>query len=38
LSFSDVKIEAPGFVTIAVGVEPPKIDGKNLSLSLTPVK
>jgi hypothetical protein len=38
LSFSDVKIEAPGFVTVAVGVEPPKIDGKNLSLSLTPVK
>jgi hypothetical protein len=38
LSFSDVKIEAPGFVTVAVGIEPPKLDGKNLSLSLTPVK
>ena len=38
LSFSDVKIEAPGFVTAAVGIEPPKLDGKNLSLSLTPVK
>jgi hypothetical protein len=33
-----VKIEAPGFVTVAVRIEPPKIDGKNLSLSLTPVK
>jgi len=38
LSFSDVKIEAPGFVTVSVGIEPPKIDGKSLSLSLTPVK
>src|SRR4029453_2921873 len=38
LSFRDGKIKAPGFVTMAVGVEPPKIDGKNLSLSLTPVK
>jgi len=38
LSFSDVRIEAPGFVTAAVGIEPPKLDGKNLSLSLTPVK
>src|SRR5262245_54027749 len=38
LSFSDVKIEAPGFVTVAVSIEPPKIDGKSLSLSLTPVK
>ena len=38
LSFSDVKIEAPGFVTVAVDIEPPKIDGKNLSLSLTPIK
>jgi len=38
LPVSDVKIEAPGFVAVAVGIEPPKIDGKNLSLSLTPVK
>ena len=38
LSVSDVKIEAPGFVTAAVGIEPPKLDGKTLSLSLTPVK
>jgi len=38
LSVIDVKVEAPGFVTLAVGIEPPKIDGKNLSLSLTPVK
>ena len=38
LSFSDVKIEAPGFVTVAVGIEPPKMDGKNFSLSLTPVR
>jgi hypothetical protein len=38
LPVSDVKIEAPGFVTVAVGIEPPKIDGKSLSLSLTPVK
>ena len=38
LSVSDVKVEAPGFVTVAVGIEPPKIDGKNLSLSLTLVK
>ena len=38
LSSSDVKIEAPGFISVAVGIEPPKIDGKNLSLSLTPVK
>jgi hypothetical protein len=38
LAVSDVKIEAPGFVTVAVRIEPPKIDGKNLSLSLTPVK
>ena len=38
LSSSDVKIEAPGFITVAVGIEPPKIDGKNLSLSVTPVK
>src|SRR5215510_15478271 len=38
LSLSAVKIEAPGFVTVSVGIEPPKIDGKNLSLSLTPVK
>ena len=38
LSISDMKIEAPGFVTIAVGIEPPKLDGKNLTLSLTPVK
>jgi hypothetical protein len=38
LSTSDMKIEAPGFVTIAVGIEPPKLDGKSLTLSLTPVK
>ena len=38
LSFSDVKIEAPGFATVAFDIEPPKLDGKNLSLSLTPVK
>ena len=38
LAVSDVKIEAPGFVTAAVGIEPPKLDGKTLSLSLTPVK
>ena len=38
LAVSDVKIEAPGFVTASVGIEPPKMDGKNLSLSLTPVK
>jgi hypothetical protein len=38
LSVSDVKIEVPGFVTVAVGIEPPKLDGKNLSVSLTPVK
>jgi hypothetical protein len=38
LSVSDVKIEAPGFVTAAVGIEPPKLDGKTLSLSLTTVK
>jgi hypothetical protein len=35
---SDVKIEARGFVTVTVGIEPPKIDGKSLSLSLTPVR
>jgi hypothetical protein len=38
LAVSDVKIEAPGFMTVAVRIEPPKIDGKNLSVSLTPVK
>src|SRR5262245_51539605 len=38
LSLIHVKVEPPGFVTLAVGIEPPKIDGKNLSLSLTPVK
>ena len=35
LPFSDLKIEAPGFVDFAVGIEPPKIAGKNLSFSLT---
>jgi len=38
MAVSDVKIEARGFVTVTVGIEPPKIDGKSLSLSLTPVR
>lgn len=38
LALSDLKIEAPGFVDYTVGIEPPKIDGKNLSFSLTSVK
>ena len=38
LPVSDVKIGAPGFVIVALGIEPPKTDGKNLSLSVTPVK
>src|SRR5215470_10784927 len=36
LSISDMKVEAPGFVTVAVRIEPPKLDGKSLTLSLTP--
>lgn len=38
LPFSDLKIEAPGFVDFSTGIEPPKIDGKTLSFSLTSVK
>ena len=38
LPFSDLKIEAPGFVDFVVGIEPPKIAGKNLSFSLTTVE
>lgn len=35
LPFSDLRIEAPGFVDFTVGIEPPKIAGKDLSFSLT---
>jgi hypothetical protein len=38
LPFSDVAIKAEGFVDFAVGIEPPKITGKNLSFSLTPIR
>ena len=38
MAVCDVKIDARGFVTVTVGIEPPKIDGKSLSLSLTPVR
>lgn len=38
LPLSDLKVEAPGFVDFAVGIEPPKMAGKTLSFSLTSLK
>jgi hypothetical protein len=34
LPVSDLKIQAPGFVDLAVAIEPPKIAGRTLSFSL----
>lgn len=37
LPYSDVKISAPGYVDAALSIQPPAIDGDNLSVVLVPV-